>query len=129
MRIEKCFRELPWQLCVRRGEAGAHVGAFVTDDDDPIWSSYHDTIGQRREWFPIHFELRVFPGAAVTALQTSDTHIGLFVTGRDRTVWSTYFAVIDKLQDWFPINPEIRRAPGVTVTALQKPTNAPKDVI
>jgi hypothetical protein len=106
------------------GEAAGHVDLFVTDADGTVWSTYYDIISQWRDWFPIHPELRVFPGAAVTALQTSDTHIDLFVTGRDGTVWSTFHDRGRDWAEWFAIHPRVQMFPGATITALKPPTEA-----
>jgi len=42
-------------------------------------------------WYLVHNEVKMQPGATVTALwRSNDTHLDLFATGNDGAVWSTY---------------------------------------
>ncbi len=75
-------------------------------------------MSDRLKWFTIHPEIRMFPGARVTALQPFEGHVDLFVTGPDGAVWSTFFEPNGGWRPWFVIG-SIRMQPGATVTVLQ----------
>ena len=69
-----------------------HIDLFVTGTDGAVWSTFFepDSVGWRG-WFLIHPEVKMQPGATVTALVPRENHIDLFVTGTDGAVWSTFF--------------------------------------
>jgi hypothetical protein len=72
----------------------------------------------RPDWFAVRPDIRVHPGATVTALEPFEGHQDLFATGSDGAVWSTYFKADGGWRPWFPIHPGTKMQPGATVTAL-----------
>ncbi len=66
-------------------EAGKHLDLFVTGTDGAVWSIWwNDTVGWRPEWLLIHPEIKMQPGATVTAVwREAGKHLDLFVTGTD----------------------------------------------
>lgn len=98
-----------------------HVDLFVTGTDGSVWSTFfeNDNVGWR-QWFTIHSETKMQPGATVTALQPFEGHVDLFATGTDGAVWSTFFDNNGGgWQPWFVVHTETRMRPGASVTALQ----------
>ena len=60
------------------------------------WSSYFYASGPGsviwQPWFLIHPEVKMQPGATVSALwRSNETHLDLFATGNDGAVWSTWW--------------------------------------
>jgi len=104
-------------------EPGKHLDLFVTGTDGAVWSIFwNDTVGWRPEgWLLIHPEIKMLPGATVTALwREPGKHLDLFATGTDGAVWSTWWndTVGWRPEGWLLIHPEIKMLPGATVTAL-----------
>jgi hypothetical protein len=96
-----------------------HVDLFATGTDGAVWSTWRDNATDWVPWFLIHPEIKMQPGATVTALAPPwGNHIDLFVTGTDGAVWSTFWEKDTGWVNWFLIHPEIKMQPGVTVTAL-----------
>ncbi|MGH3478495.1 MAG: hypothetical protein ACRDQD_16865, partial [Nocardioidaceae bacterium] len=69
-------------------------------------------------WFSIHPEIKMQPGATVTALWSNPRHLDLFGTGTDGAVWSTWWQADTGWVNWFLIDPQVKMQPGATVTAL-----------
>jgi hypothetical protein len=126
------YRTHPWflidpQIKMQPGAAvtalwrsnGTHLDLFVTGTDGAVWSTWWEAQPGWQPWFLIHPEIKMQPGATVTALwRSNDTHLDLFVTGTDGAVWSTWWEAQPNWQPWFLIHPEIKMQPGATVTAL-----------
>src|SRR5260370_14617204 len=53
----------------------------------------------------MHHEVKMQPGAMVTALVPRDGHIDLFATGTDGAVWSTWWEAPFGWQSWFLVLP------------------------
>jgi len=75
-----------------------------------------------QSWFEIRPEIKMQPGATVTAVWR-EQHLDLFATGTDGAVWSTWWEPNKDWQPWFIIRPEIKMQPGATVTALWEGTH------
>jgi hypothetical protein len=96
-----------------------HVDLFVTDSDGVVWSTFWEKGTSWVSWFPIHPEVKMHPGASVSAYAPPwGNHIDLFVTDSDGVVWSTFWEKGTSWVSWFPIHPEITMYPGAPVTAL-----------
>lgn len=66
-----------------------HLDLFSTNGVGEVVSTYWDGGCGWQPWFPIHPEVKMQPGATVSALWTDDrAHLDLFVTGTDGAVWS-----------------------------------------
>jgi hypothetical protein len=66
-----------------------------------VWSTFFETEGGWRNWFLIHPEVKMQPGATVAVLQPFEGHVDLFVTGTDGGVWSTFFEPEGGWRSWF----------------------------
>jgi hypothetical protein len=76
-------------------------------------------------WFPVWPDVRMMPGATVSAVTPSDGHLNLFATGTDGTVWSTWFED-GNWHRWYAIWPDVRMMPGAAIMARQNSLiNAP----
>jgi hypothetical protein len=96
-----------------------HLDLFATGTDGAVWSTWWEAGPGWQPWFLIHPEIKMQPGATVTALwRSNETHLDLFATGTDGAVWSTWWEGGPGWQPWFLIHPEIKMQPGATVTAL-----------
>jgi hypothetical protein len=101
-----------------------HFDLFVTGKDGAVWSLWwNDTAGWRPEgWLLIHPEIKMDPGATVTAVWSDDQgrHLDLFATGSDGTVWTIWWddVVGWRPEGWILLHPEIKMHPGATVTAV-----------
>jgi hypothetical protein len=63
-------------------------------------------------------EVRMQPGAPVTAVWANPKHLDLFATGTDGAVWSNWWEPGKGWQKWFLPNNEVRMQPGAPVTAV-----------
>jgi hypothetical protein len=69
-----------------------HLDLFMVGTDGAVWSTWWDQPLSWRPWFLIHPEIKMQPGAFVTALWSKgETHLDIFVTGTDGAVWSTFW--------------------------------------
>ena|GEM_PF-3467415 len=101
----------------RSGET--HLDLFMTGADGTVWSTWWEKGPGWQPWFPIKPEVKMKPGAEVTALwRSKETHLDLFATSADGTVWSTLWEPQRQWAPWFPVRPETKVAPGAKVTAL-----------
>ena len=102
-----------------------HFDLFVTRTDGAVWTIWWDNqVGWRPEgWIELHPEIKMQPGAAVTAVWTeSREHLNLFSTDSDGLVWSTWFDADGGRPDgWFLIGDSLTIGPGKTITALWSP--------
>ncbi len=100
---------------------GTHLDLFATGTDGAVWTTFWNANAGWHAWFLIHPEIRMRPGATVTAVWKQDgEHLDLFVTGTDGAVWTTFWNASSGWQGWFLIHPEIKMQPGTTVTAVWK---------
>ena len=106
-----------------------HLDLFVTGNDGAVWSTWWEGPRGWQPWFLIHSEVKMQPGATVTALwRSNDTHLDLFSTGNDGAVWSTWWEGSPGWQKWFLIHPEVKMQPGATVTAMWRSNNTHLDL-
>jgi hypothetical protein len=97
---------------------------FVTGTDGAVWSLWwNDTEGWRPEgWILLHPEIKMHPGATVTAVWADDQrkHLDLFATGTDGAVWTIWWSDLEgwRPEGWILLHPEIKMHPGATVTAV-----------
>ncbi len=106
-----------------------HLDLFATGTDGAVWSTWWEGASGWQPWFLIHPEIKMQPGATVTALwRSNETHLDLFVTGTDGAVWSTWWEGAPGWQPWFLIHPEIKMQVGATVTALWRSNDAHLDL-
>ncbi|MGC1648771.1 MAG: hypothetical protein WA741_23380, partial [Candidatus Sulfotelmatobacter sp.] len=60
-----------------------HLDLFATGDDGAVWSASWEPSSGWSSWFLVHNEVKMPPGATVTALlRPSQTHLDLFTTGK-----------------------------------------------
>jgi hypothetical protein len=84
-----------------------------------VWSTWWEAGPGWQPWFLIHPEVKMQPGAPVSALwRSNQTHLDLFATGTDGAVWSTWWEGEPGWQSWFLIRPQIKMQPGTTVSAV-----------
>jgi hypothetical protein len=96
-----------------------HLDLFVTGPDGAVWSTFWESNGGWRPWFLIHPEVKMQPGATITALwRTNETHLDLFVTGTDGAVWSTLWEANGGWRPWFSISTENRARTHACATLL-----------
>ncbi len=96
-----------------------HLDLFATGTDGAVWSTWWEASPGWQHWFLINPQVKMQPGATVTALwRSNDTHLDLFATGTDGAVWSTWWEATPGWQHWFLISPQVKMQPGATVTAL-----------
>jgi hypothetical protein len=80
-------------------------------------------------WFLVHNEVKMEPGAVVTALwRSNNTHLDLFATGNDGAVWSTSWEAAHGWFPWFLVHNEVKMQPGATVTALWRSNHTHLDL-
>lgn len=97
-----------------------HIDLFGTTRNGSVTSTWWDpTRGGWQNWFLIHEETKLLPGATVSALAPRENHIDLFATDAAGIVWSTWWNP-DRggWQKWFPIHATTKLKPGATVAAL-----------
>ncbi len=100
-----------------------HLDLFATGTDGAVWSTWWQWGPSWQSWFPIHSEVKMQPGVAVTALWAPNgNHLDLFATGTDGTVWSTWWEAGPSWQPWFVIHPEVKMEPGTAVAAQWAPS-------
>jgi hypothetical protein len=104
-------------------QAGKHMDLFVTGTDGAVWSIWwNDSVGWNPGgWFFIHPEVKMQPGATVTALwREAGKHMDLFVTGTDGAVWSIWWndSVGWNPGGWGLIGDSYGVAVGQTITAV-----------
>jgi hypothetical protein len=99
-----------------------HFDLFVTGTDGAVWSLWWDADWRPEGWILLHPEIKMFPGATVTAVWATDQgqHLDLFVTGTDGAVWTIWWDNIVgwRPEGWILIHPEIKMKPSATVTAV-----------
>ncbi|MGA7814055.1 hypothetical protein [Caballeronia sp.] len=103
------------------GELGSAASAEIVQTFLvlPIW----------QPWFLVHNEVKMQPGATVTALwRSNDTHLDLFATGNDGAVWSTSWEATTGWEPWFLVHNEVKMQRGVTVTALWRSNDTHLDL-
>ncbi len=106
-----------------------HLDLFVTGTDGAVWSSWWEAAAGWQSWFLIHPEVKVQPGATVTALwRSSETHLDLFAAGTDGAIWSTWWEGTPGWQPWFLIHPEVKMQPGASVSALWRSNDTHLDL-
>ncbi len=106
-----------------------HLDLFATGTDGAVWSTWWEAARSWQPWFLIHPEVKMQPGATVTAVwRSNENHLDLFATGTDGAVWSTWWEAARSWQPWFLIHPEIKMQPGVTVTALWRSSQTHLDL-
>ncbi len=104
-------------------EPGKHLDLFATATDGTVSSIWWNDVDGWRPggWLSIHAEIKMKPGATVTALwREPGKHLDLFATATDGTVSSIWWNDVDGWRPggWLFIHPEIKMKPGTTVTAL-----------
>src|SRR5437764_12441823 len=75
----------------------------------------------RESWLLIHPEIKMQPGATVTAVwREPGKHLDLFATGTDGAVWSIWWNNTAgwRPEGWLLIRAEIKMQPGATVMAV-----------
>src|SRR6267378_521196 len=108
---------------------GAHLDLFATGTDGAVWSTWWEAGPGWQTWFLIHPEVKMQPGAAVSAVgRSNDTHLDLFSTGTDGTVWSTWWEAGPGWQTWFLIHPEVKMQPGAAVSAVWRSNDTHLDL-
>jgi hypothetical protein len=96
-----------------------HLDLFATGNDGAVWTTWWESGPGWQPWFLVHNEVKMQPGAMVTALwRSNDTHLDLFATGNDGAVWTTWWESSPGWQPWFLVHSGIKMQPGATVTAL-----------
>ena len=99
----------PWQTISAAWSNATHVDLFATNASGEVVSTWWDGGCRWQPWFLIHPEVKMQPGATVTAIWRSNhTHLDLFVTGTDGAVESTWWEGQPGWQKWFVIHPEVR---------------------
>ena len=132
-----CSSEQAAQAALKPGQpvtavwsSATHLDLFATNGAGEVVSTYWDGGCGWQPWFPIHPEVKMQPGAAVSALWTDDrTRLDLFVTGTDGAVWSISWEAQRGWQKWLLIHPEIKMRPGATISALWTPDRAHLDLL
>jgi len=110
-----------------------HLDLFATGNDGAVWSTWWESAHGWQPWFLVHNEVKMQPGATVTALwRSNDTHLDLFATGNDGAVWSTWWESAHGWQPWFAIYDSywnnVKMQPGATVTALWRSNDTHLDL-
>ncbi|MBV9811641.1 MAG: hypothetical protein JO326_02755, partial [Acetobacteraceae bacterium] len=106
-----------------------HLDLFATGNDGAVWSIAYQWPSGWGAWFLPHNEVKMQPGAAVTALwRSNNTHLDLFATGTDGAVWSTWWEAGPGWQPWFQPNSQVKMQPGATVTALWRSNDTHLDL-
>jgi hypothetical protein len=99
-----------------------HFDLFVTGKDGAVWSLWWDGDWRPEGWLLVHPEIKMFPGATVTAVWATNEgdHLDLFVTGTDGAVWTIWWDnfVGWRPEGWIELHPEIKMQPGANVTAV-----------
>ena len=105
-----------------------HLDLFATGTDGAVWTIWWDNVvGWRPEgWILLHPEVKMQPGATVTALWApSGKHLDLFVTDASGVVWSTWYDGTGwRPEGWFSIGDSFAIAPGSCVASLWSPDPA-----
>jgi hypothetical protein len=84
----------------------AHLDLFKTTPSGEVQSTWWESGCGWQPWFAIYPEVKMQPGAKVSALWRSNhTHLDLFVSGSDGAVWSTWWEPGRDWQRWFVIHP------------------------
>ncbi len=97
-----------------------HVDLFVTGTDGAVWSIFFDhEMGGWQNWFLIAPEIKMYPGAKVTAFNPLEGRVDLFVTGTDGALWTNFFLSNIGWHTWILIRPEIKVQPGTTISLHQ----------
>src|SRR5262245_39024090 len=92
---------------------------FATGNDGAVWSTSWDFTRGWVPWSLVHNDLRMQPGAPVTALwRSNETHLDLFATGNDGAVWSTSSDATGGWVPWFLVHNEVKMQRGAATTAL-----------
>jgi hypothetical protein len=106
-----------------------HLDLFATGTDGAVWSTWWEGAHGWQPWFLVHNEIRMQPGATVTAVwRSNDTHLDLFATGTDGAVWSTWWEGAHGWQPWFLVHNEIKMTPGEPVAALWRSNDTHLDL-
>jgi hypothetical protein len=106
-----------------------HLDLFATGNDGAVWSTWWEAARGWQPWFLVHNEVKMQPGATVTAVwRSNDTHLDLFATGNDGAVWSTWWEAARGWQPWFLVHNEVKMQPGATVTALWRSNDTHLDL-
>jgi hypothetical protein len=93
------------------------------------WSTSWEAARGWFPWFLVNNEVKMQPGATVTALwRSNDTHLDLFATGNDGAVWSTSWEAARGWSAWFLVHNEVKMQPGATVTALWRSNDTHLDL-
>ncbi len=106
-----------------------HLDLFAIGNDGAVWSTSWEATTGWEPWFLVHNEVKMQPGATVTALwRSNDTHLDLFATGNDGAVWSTSWEATTGWEPWFLVHNEVKMQRGVTVTALWRSNDTHLDL-
>ncbi|MEV4351215.1 M64 family metallopeptidase [Actinoplanes sp. NPDC049596] len=81
-----------------------NLDLFIVGFDNRVWSTFWNTGGWSRDWFPI-------PGGAVfdhttqqvAAVSRADNNLDLFIVGFDNRIWSAFWNPAGWSRDWFPL--------------------------
>ena len=106
-----------------------HLDLFATGNDGAVWSTWWESQRGWLPWFLVHNEVKMQPGATVTALwRSNETHLDLFATGNDGAVWSTWWESQPGWQRWFLVDNEVKMQRGATVSALWRSNDTHLDL-
>ncbi len=109
--------------------SGTHLDLFTTNSAGQVMSSWWEGGCGWQPWFLIHPEVKMQPGATVTALWRSNfTHLDLFVSGTDGAVWSTWWEAAPGWQPWFLVHAEVKMQPGAAIAALWRSNDTHLDL-